>query len=320
MTAPPRIQHTPEIPAAPVVECLGVPITAHTRESAARHVLHLARRMREARHAQADASETVTTRQGSDVHLSNAYTLALADQNRELRSLLRLASLNLPDGQSVVWASQLLHRGTPLPSTRVYGPNLLLDVFALGRNTDVRHYLLGSTPQVLDRLWRELRRRFPGTRIVGTCSPPFGPLTAKELCRQVEDIRAAGADIVWVGLGTPKQDRWAADLCAHLPVVAVAVGAAFDFIAGTKRQAPPWIQDKGLEWLFRLGCEPRRLWRRYLFGNTRFVWGVTRQSMAALARPGKTDPAALPPGTGRAMTLTGQSKRAEEPRRGPACH
>ncbi|MET7312735.1 WecB/TagA/CpsF family glycosyltransferase [Streptomyces sp. NPDC005571] len=319
MTAPTRVQQTPAASAAPVVMCLGVPITAHTPESAARHVLHLARRIREARHDQPDASEAVTARQGNDVHLSNAYTLALADRDTELRSLLRSASLNLPDGQSVVWANQLLHRGTPLPSTRVYGPDLFLDVFALSQNTDVRHYLLGATPQVLDGLHRELRRRFPGTRIAGTCSPPFGPLNAEELRRQAEDIRAADADVVWVGLGTPKQDHWVADLCAQLPVVAVAVGAAFDFIAGTKRQAPPWMQNNGLEWLFRLGCEPRRLWRRYLFGNARFVWRVTRQSMMARARPGKTAPAALPPALdGR--TRLGQSGRAGESGRGQSCH
>ncbi|MEU9173154.1 WecB/TagA/CpsF family glycosyltransferase [Streptomyces sp. NPDC048420] len=285
-----------------------MPITAHTRESAARHVMHLAQRIREAHHAQVDGAEAVPTRQGSDVHLSNAYTLALADRDAELRSLLRSASLNLPDGQSVVWANQLLHRPTPLPSTRVYGPDLLLDVFALSRNTDVRHYLLGSTPQVLDGLHRELHRRFPGTRIVGTCSPPFGLLTAEELRRQAEDIRAAGADIVWVGLGTPKQDRWAADLCAQLPVVAVAVGAAFDFIAGTKRQAPSWMQRNGLEWLFRLGCEPRRLWRRYLFGNARFMRGVVRQAIQrAPKKAGEGESAADRLNSGR-LVRTGPGK------------
>ncbi|WP_367322972.1 WecB/TagA/CpsF family glycosyltransferase [Streptomyces sp. HUAS ZL42] len=253
-----------------------MPITAHTRESAARHVLHLARRNREAR--QSDGRCDSGTVRGSDVHLSNAYTLALADRDAEFQILLRCATLNLPDGQSVVWANQLLHRGTDLPSTRVYGPDLLLDVFALSQNTEVRHYLLGSTPQVLDALYQELRRRFPRAQIVGTCSPPFRPLTAGELQQQVEAIRTAAADIVWVGLGTPKQDRWAADLCAQLPVVAVAVGAAFDFVAGTKPQAPLWMRRSGLEWLFRLCCEPRRLWRRYLFGNTRFLWGVTRQA------------------------------------------
>ncbi|WP_316959456.1 WecB/TagA/CpsF family glycosyltransferase [Streptomyces sp. TRM68367] len=252
-----------------------MPITAHTRDSAALHVLHLAHLNREARRGRTDAFATM---RGSDVHLCNAYTLALADRDTELQSVLRSASLNLPDGQSVVWASRLLHRSTALPGTRVYGPDLLLDVFALSQNTDLRHYLLGSTPDVLDALHRELRRRYPRTRITGTCSPPFRPLSAQELRQQAEDIRAAGADIVWVGLGTPKQDRWAADLCAELPVVAVAVGAAFDFIAGTKRQAPTWMQHNGLEWLFRLGCEPRRLWRRYVFGNARFLWGVTWQA------------------------------------------
>ncbi|MFJ5995779.1 WecB/TagA/CpsF family glycosyltransferase [Streptomyces sp. NPDC092370] len=267
---------------APVVECLGVPITAHTRDSAARHVVHLAGRMREARQGLTDEPGI---RSGRDVHLSNAYTLALADRDPELRDILRLASLNLPDGQPVVWASRLLHPAAVLPSTRVYGPDLLTDVFALTQHTEVNHYLLGSTPQVLDALHRELRRRYPGARIVGTCSPPFRPLHVHERRQLVEQIRAAEADIVWVGLGTPKQDRWAAELCDALPVVAVAVGAAFDFIAGNKPQAPHWMRHNGLEWLFRLGCEPRRLWRRYLFGNARFVHGVVRQA----SQPARAD-------------------------------
>ncbi|WP_306190776.1 WecB/TagA/CpsF family glycosyltransferase [Streptomyces sp. MK5] len=212
-----------------------------------------------------------------DVHLCNAYTLALADRDPELHGILRAAPLNLPDGQPVVWANRLLHRGTTLPPTRVYGPDLMLDVFALGRHNGLRHYLLGSTPHVLDALERQLRSRFPEALITGTCSPPFRPLTPREVRRQQEEIRSAEADIVWVGLGTPKQDRWAAELCAALPVVAVAVGAAFDFIAGTKPQAPPWMRRSGLEWAFRLGCEPHRLWRRYLFGNARFLGGVLRQ-------------------------------------------
>jgi N-acetylglucosaminyldiphosphoundecaprenol N-acetyl-beta-D-mannosaminyltransferase len=269
---------------APVVECLGVPITAHTRDSAARHVVHLAGRMREARQGLTDRPGASGSRRGSDVHLSNAYTLALADRDPELRDILRSASLNLPDGQPVVWANRLLHPTAVLPSTRVYGPDLLTDVFALTQHTEVNHYLLGSTPQVLDALHRELRRRYPGARIVGTCSPPFRPLDASERRRQVEQIRSAAADIVWVGLGTPKQDRWAAELCDALPVVAVAVGAAFDFVAGNKPQAPHWMRHNGLEWLFRLGCEPRRLWRRYLFGNARFVHGVVRQA----SRPVRT--------------------------------
>ncbi|MBA4860964.1 WecB/TagA/CpsF family glycosyltransferase [Streptomyces sp. PSKA54] len=282
------------------VDCMGVPITAHTPLGAAHQVLWFAEELRRTRESgagssspsarrgdmdQEAAARTATgaaTRRGTalgrDVHLCNAYTLALADQDRELEYVLRSASLNLPDGQPVVWANRLLHRDKTLPAIRVYGPDLILNVFDLSQGTGLRHYLLGSTPQVLGALRRELHRRFPGAVIAGACSPPFRPLTGQERREQEQRIRASGADIVWVGLGTPLQDRKAAELCASLPVVAVAVGAAFDFIAGTKRQAPAWMQGNGLEWLFRLGCEPRRLWRRYLFGNARFVRGVVRQA------------------------------------------
>ncbi|WP_432071739.1 WecB/TagA/CpsF family glycosyltransferase [Streptomyces wuyuanensis] len=260
------------------VPCMGVPIAGHTRDSAAREVAQLALHHRDTRRQGRSAAPSA----GSDVHLCNAYTLALADRNPELHSVLNRAALNLPDGQPVVWANQLLHRTACLPATRVYGPDLFLDVFALSQDAGLRHYLLGSTSDVLDALTAELQRRFPRARIAGACSPPFRPLTPGELDEQRRDILASGADIVWVGLGTPKQDLHAARLAAALPVVCVAVGAAFDFVAGNKPQAPRWIQRGGLEWTFRLGCEPRRLWRRYLFGNVRFVWGVARQATAAV--------------------------------------
>ncbi|MCC3652577.1 WecB/TagA/CpsF family glycosyltransferase [Streptomyces sp. S07_1.15] len=293
----------------PVVSCLGVPVTAHTREGAARRVVDRALHTREAReaHRSARAGTAAFAPAGSDVHLCNAYTLALADRDPVLLRILRSAFLNLADGQPVVWANQLLHRGTALPRGRVYGPDLMLDVFSMSQGTGLRHYLLGSTPEVLAALQRELRRRFPRAVLAGSCSPPFRSLTAQELRDQEEDIRTRGADIVWVGLGTPLQDHRAAELSAALPVVTMAVGAAFDFIAGSKRQAPSWMQQGGLEWLFRLGCEPRRLWRRYLFGNARFIGGAVRQ--AALRRAPR---ASAPParssdvGTG----LTGRRERA----------
>lgn len=262
-------------PAVPVVGCLGVPIAAHTRGSAAREVIRLARRHR--------ASRSAAGARGSDVHLCNAHTLALADRDPELRGILGSSALNLPDGQSVVWANRFLHRDTPLPATRVYGPDLFLDVFGHGQDAGLRHYLLGATPEVLDDLHAELLRRFPRARIVGTCSPPFRSLSAREQHDEEQAILASGAEIVWVGLGTPKQDVRAAQLAAVLPVVSVAVGAAFDFVAGHKRQAPPWVQRRGLEWAFRFGCEPRRLWRRYLFGNARFLSGVARQAAGTAA-------------------------------------
>jgi N-acetylglucosaminyldiphosphoundecaprenol N-acetyl-beta-D-mannosaminyltransferase len=182
--------------------------------------------------------------------------------------------VNLPDGKSVVWANRLTHRRLRLPADRVYGPDLFRDVFLLGQSVGLRHYLLGSTPDVLAALQDRLCRSYPGALLVGAESPPFRPLTGPERQAQLDRIRDCGAQLIWVGLGTPKQDWEAARLARALPVVAVAVGAAFDFVAGAKRQAPLWMQRHGLEWCYRLGQEPRRLWRRYLFGNARFVYAV----------------------------------------------
>jgi N-acetylglucosaminyldiphosphoundecaprenol N-acetyl-beta-D-mannosaminyltransferase len=211
------------------------------------------------------------------VHLCNAYTLALADKDERFREVLTSAGLNFPDGKAVVWANQLRHRALDLPANRVYGPDLFLDVFERGQAVGLRHYLLGSTPEVLAALVENLRSRFPEADIVGSESPPFRTLTDAEQAEQRARIAASGAQVVWVGLGTPKQDWEAARLAAELPLLFVAVGAAFDFVAGTKRQAPTWMQQRGLEWLFRLASEPGRLWKRYLFGNARFVFAAARR-------------------------------------------
>ena len=244
-----------------VVPCAGVPVTACTPERAADLVVELAQ----------------TTDRGVDVHLCNAYTLALADADDGYRAMLGRASLNLPDGTPVVWANRLLHRDVAVPPQRVRGPDLFLDVFERGVDVDLRHYLLGGTPEVLAALEANLRARFPSARIVGADSPPFRPLTEAENDEQARRIAESGAQVVWVGLGTPKQDWECARLRDRLPAVFVAIGAAFDFAAGTKRSAPAWMQDNGLEWVHRLATEPRRLWRRYLFGNTRFLLAVVRR-------------------------------------------
>jgi exopolysaccharide biosynthesis WecB/TagA/CpsF family protein len=249
-------------PQVPVLACAGVPITSCHPATAAQLVLDRA---------------TAPAVSGSDVHLCNAYTLALADRDPDLHALLRRAALNLPDGKSVVWANRLLYRDRRPPAERVYGPDLLRAVFLLGQPAGVRHYLLGSTEPVLAALHDRLHRDFPDAQIVGVESPPFRALTEAERRAQRDRISRSRAQVVWVGLGTPKQDREAARLAAELPVVAVAVGAAFDFVAGAKRQAPLWMQHNGLEWCFRLAQEPRRLWRRYLFGNARFVYAVAHR-------------------------------------------
>jgi N-acetylglucosaminyldiphosphoundecaprenol N-acetyl-beta-D-mannosaminyltransferase len=250
--------------AHPVVACAGIPISALSPDDAAHKVVWLARAPLAA---------------GVDVHLCNAYTLALADRDPGYHELLRRAMLNLPDGTPVVWANRLMHRDTEVPHQRVRGPGLFLDVFAIGEPLGLRHYLLGSTPEVLEALQQNLLERFPQALIVGVESPPFRDLTDVEQAEQRARIEASGAEIVWVGLGTPKQDVECARLAHEMKLVFVAVGAAFDFAAGTKPEAAEWIQNSGLEWVHRLSHEPRRLWKRYLFGNARFV-------RAALSRRG----------------------------------
>jgi N-acetylglucosaminyldiphosphoundecaprenol N-acetyl-beta-D-mannosaminyltransferase len=203
-----------------------------------------------------------------DVHLCNAYTLALAEERPELSSTLDAATLNLPDGMPLAWLAR--RRGID-DCTRVYGPDLMCDVLDRGRAVDLGHYLYGSTPEVLAALEQRIEERWPGARIVGSESPPFREITDDEVDSSVRRAHARGADIVWVGMGTPKQDLLVRRMAILGPATYVAVGAAFDFIAGTKKQAPAWMQRSGLEWLFRLITEPRRLGRRYLVYNAKFV-------------------------------------------------
>jgi N-acetylglucosaminyldiphosphoundecaprenol N-acetyl-beta-D-mannosaminyltransferase len=206
---------------------------------------------------------------GQHVHLANAYTVALADKSDEYRSVLAHPAINFPDGKPVAWVSAM-QRQTPR-LRQVRGPQVFLDVFDEGRKSGVRHYLLGATPDTLAKLKTNLAERFPGVDIVGCESPAFRVLRDDERNDQDSRIRDSGAQVVWVGLGTPKQDFEVARLAAALPVVAVAIGAAFNFAAGTSKQAPAWMTKVGLEWTFRFASEPRRLWGRYVFGNTRFL-------------------------------------------------
>lgn len=229
-------------------------------------------------------------RSGRHVHLANAYTVALADKSANFRNVLRSPGLNFPDGKPITWVSAGYRQVPRLRQIR--GPQLFLDTFDLGRASGIRHFLLGSTPEVLAALEGNLKSLFPGVLIVGAVSPPFRPLAFSELEDQDRVIQASGAHIVWVGLGTPKQDFEVERLALRLPVVAIAVGAAFDFAAGSVREAPTWMTRCGLEWVFRLCCEPRRLWRRYLFGNSRFLlaairWSVGRRKSERVVRESK---------------------------------
>ena len=208
------------------------------------------------------------------IHLANAYTIALADRDEAYRQLINQGVV-FADGKPITWFSRLARQTPRIQQVR--GPQFFLDVVDVGRSSGTRHFLLGSTDELLERIRVRLAEQFEGVEIVGSYSPPFRSLTAEEIADQDALIRQSDADIVWVGLGTPKQDIEARRVALSTARPAVAVGAAFDFTAGALRTAPMWMQRGGLEWIFRLASEPRRLWRRYLFGNVRFVWAVLRR-------------------------------------------
>lgn len=201
--------------------------------------------------------------------LVNSYSFALASRDRTYMEVLRGPGINLPDGGPL---ATTLRRTHAVPFRQVRGPGLFEDCLDRGRTHNLKHFFLGGSEETLERLVHQVGVRFPGCEVAGSWSPPFRALSEEELAEQDRMIRDSGAHIVWVGLGTPKQDMEALRLVSDLGVTAAAVGAAFDFTAGTKPVAPRWMQRTHLEWLFRLATEPRRLWKRYLVGNLQFLW------------------------------------------------
>lgn len=183
-----------------------------------------------------------------------------------------------PDGHPVRWALNLLH-DTDL-RRRVTGPDLMLELCSRAAAEDVSIYLYGSSPKVIEKLQHNLRDRFPALRIAGAVSPPFRDLSDEEDEEMVGRINRSGAGIVFVGLGYPKQDRFAYEHRGRIQPVQVCVGAAFDFLSGHKRRAPEWMQRWGLEWLYRLLQEPRRLWHRYLVANSIFLAKLARELLS----------------------------------------
>jgi N-acetylglucosaminyldiphosphoundecaprenol N-acetyl-beta-D-mannosaminyltransferase len=201
--------------------------------------------------------------------------MSARDDPNTMRAVLE-ATLAVPDGQPLVWALHLLGYAH---ATRVYGPDLMERYCAHAAATGTSIYLYGGrSEQALALLTERLLERFPSLRIVGGFSPPFRPLTAVEQEHVIADINGSGAKVVWVGTGQPKQELWMSEMRPRLQApLLVGVGAAFDFHAGIISQAPAWMQRNGLEWIYRLSREPRRLWRRYASQNPRFVAGFARQ-------------------------------------------
>jgi N-acetylglucosaminyldiphosphoundecaprenol N-acetyl-beta-D-mannosaminyltransferase len=184
------------------------------------------------------------------------------------RQVLNAADLVTPDGMPLVWMLRRL--GYP-DQQRVYGPDLTLHVCEAAAREGVPVGFYGGLPEALEAMVSKLRRLFPGLVVAYAWSPPFRPLTPEEDAQVVREIVESGARVLFVGLGCPKQERWMGEHRGRVPAVMLGVGAAFDFHGGRVRQAPRWMQERGLEWLFRLAMEPRRLWRRYLKHNPRFV-------------------------------------------------
>ena len=219
----------------------------------------------------------IAQRQPHYVCVTGVHGIVVSQGNNSLQRVHNAAGLVTPDGMPLVWLARL--HGLEHVE-RVYGPDLMLALCHRSISKGYRHFLYGGAEGVPDRLANRLKRRYPGLRIVGSYSPPFRPLTDEEDKQTVQAINEANPDVVWIGLSTPKQERWMAEHIGRLTApVLVGVGAAFDFHSGLKRQAPRWMQRSGLEWLFRLANEPRRLWRRYLVNNPLFTLLVLQQAL-----------------------------------------
>jgi N-acetylglucosaminyldiphosphoundecaprenol N-acetyl-beta-D-mannosaminyltransferase len=214
-------------------------------------------------------SRAIEKKQKGYVCVTGVHGISEAQSDPGFRQVLNRAFLCTPDGMPLVWVGRWQGRRQ---MDRVYGPDLMLAVLELSEKTGWRHFFYGGAHGTAQVLTARLLERFPKLRVVGAGEPPFRPLYREEQQKLREDIRAARPDILWVGLSTPKQEWFMAQYLDQLDVtLMVGVGAAFDFHAGKVRQAPKWMQRAGLEWFFRLACEPRRLWKRYFKNNPLFL-------------------------------------------------
>ena len=228
-------------------------------------------------------------RQSRLVVICNVHSVVTALSNLHFAAIVERGDLVVPDGWPIAW--RMRRRGHP-GQERIDGPGLMLLCCARAAQEGVPIFLLGSTTQTLERLQARLLKDYPGLQIAGAVSPPFfKDPEARQETAVVERIRQSGAGILFVGLGCPKQEHWMSRNAASLDLVMLGVGAAFDFHAGIIRRAPPWMRNRGLEWLHRLFQDPRRLWRRYLMTNSRFLYELLSRRRQR-ARPANASAAA----------------------------
>jgi len=211
---------------------------------------------------------------GRYVCICNVHMVMESVDDSSFRDIVNGADLVTPDGMPLVWSLRLLGLGS---ASRVRGPELTPRLCEHAAENGVSVGFYGGAPTVIGKMRSVLLSAYPQLQIAYAYSPPFRPLTEAEENEVLSDIVESGVRLLFVGLGCPKQERWMAAHASRLPVVMLGVGAAFDFLAGEKPHAPIWMQRAGLEWLFRLITEPRRLWRRYLWHNPRFIWRFGKQ-------------------------------------------
>lgn len=208
---------------------------------------------------------------GQYICVSNVHTTVMAYEDAAYRRVQNGAAIALPDGKPLSLYSR--KHGFP-EAERVTGPDLMGELFA--RDNGLSHYFYGGTPEAIEVLSRKLRATYPNLRIAGMVSPPFRPLTPEEDAEEIRRMNASGADIIWVGLGAPKQENWMYEHRGKVNGVMIGVGAGFDYHAGTIKRAPSWMQKASLEWLYRLMQDPKRLFGRYLKTNFKYLWLIRK--------------------------------------------
>ncbi len=216
--------------------------------------------------------ENKDTLQGNYICVSNVHTTVMSYEDAEYKKIQNSAALALPDGKPL---SVVCRKRGFSGADRVTGPDLMREIFECSEQYGYRHYFYGSTPETLKLLKEKVEERYHLT-IVGLESPPFRKLTEEEDKAVVERINEARADFVWVGLGAPKQERWMYEHKGRVDSLMIGVGAGFDYFAGNIKRAPIWMQKCSLEWLYRLMQDPKRLFKRYLVTNTKFLWLTAR--------------------------------------------
>jgi N-acetylglucosaminyldiphosphoundecaprenol N-acetyl-beta-D-mannosaminyltransferase len=235
----------------PTINILGLNVLAMKKDEILAEIIH-----------------NIKSKKRSYACLPNVYSAVLFQKNEEFRNAMLAANFLIPDGLPLVWVS--LIKGKKID--RIRGSDLMLILCHRSSKNGLSHFFYGGEPGIPEKLAAELKKKFPWLNVAGMYSPPFRPLTTEEDKEIVRKVNEANPDILWVGLGNPKQEIWMYDhrKMLNVPMI-IGVGAAFDFLSGNVKHAPKWMQDSGLEWLFRLVHEPRKLWKRYFLGNTMFL-------------------------------------------------